>query len=542
MRRLTTLIAALALSIGLVPADAAPRHVATTEVIDVLGVLVHLAPEADMEAGMRGARERGLVIGARYPQIGVFVAYGPRSAMRRLEDSDPVDYLEENAPLQYLTDTSHRATRGESVLDGEVTLPDETVIDGTGVGVAIVDTGVDGTHPDLEDRMVDNLRIYCLPPQVPSEDPCEFVPLDDTDHPSGSGHGTHVAGTVAGTGLASERRFHGAAPGVGLYGLGAGTVSSITAAVAAFDWVLENHDKVDPPIRVVNNSWATGMSKPNPSNPSAITKMQMEMLDAGITVVFAAGNSGGGGSEQRTSTQCVLLTPGNICVANYDDKQTGTQQGSVSSGSSRGDTGDPETWPDLSAPGTGITATCRLTLPSCSSSRDHELDPPNHYSASSGTSMAAPHVTGIVALLYEADPGLRPGEVEWVLKETAHKFTFASPYRDDPLHPGGTSSYDKGHGLVDALAAVEAVLDPLVVSSPEGGATVGSSVDVSGRIWYGDTIEIAVDGTTITTLENVVRFWSHAVGGLQPGRHTITATLSSDGRVVGSVERVITAS
>jgi subtilisin family serine protease len=153
--------------------------------------------------------------------------------------------------------------------------------------------------------------------------------------------------------------------------------------------------------------------------------------------------------------------------------------------------------------------------------------------------MAAPHVTGIVALLYQVDPMLEPAEVEWVLEETAHKFTSGAGYQEDPLHPGATSSYDKGHGLVDARDAVEAVLHPLVVSSPAEGAAVDGSVQVEGRIWYGDSVDIALDGDPVVTLENVNRFWAHTLPGLAPGQHTITVTMSSGDRVVHSIERTV---
>jgi serine protease AprX len=72
--------------------------------------------------------------------------------------------------------------------------------------------------------------------------------------------------------------------------------------------------------------------------------------------------------------------------------------------------------------------------------------------------MAAPHIAGIVAQLYQADPALTPARVEDVLEDTALKFTNGAPYQADPLNPDSTASFDKGHGLVDVVAAVESLL------------------------------------------------------------------------------------
>lgn len=541
MHKLVTLVTAIALTVGLAPARAlAPG--AHLEGAESRGVIVHLAPGADMEAVAREVHREGFAAGSRYPAIDAFVAYGPLSALRDLKTTDGVVYVEPDIPLQYATETSHIATRGKTVLTGEVALPDGTRIDGASVGVAVVDSGVDATHPDLADRLVQNLRVVCSVVRVGPITDCRYVPLPDTDHVAVSGHGTHVSGIVAGTGQASGGRFHGAAPRAGLYGLGAGATIYLTEVLGAFGWILKNHDKVNPPIRVVNNSWGGATSKPSPDQPGAIGKFQKELLDAGITLVFSAMNYGGNGSEQQTSSECVWLQPGNICVANYDDGETGSRDGTLHSSSSRGAANDPETWPDLSAPGSRITASCRLTLPVCWFGFSHETAPPNHYAALYGTSMAAPHVAGIVAQLYQVDPLLTPAQVEGILEETAHKFSYGAPYQADPMHPEGTSSYDKGHGLVDARAAVEAALNPLVVSSPQSGSTNSGSVEVAGRIWYGDTVEIAVDGQSVATIETVSRLWSHTLPGLQPGQRVVTVTLYSNGRTVGSVERIVTVS
>jgi serine protease AprX len=377
-----------------------------------------------------------------------------------------------NQRLRWSTDTSHQVTRGQATLDGELTLPDGTLIDGDGdgVGVAVVDTGIDATHPDLEDRVAENVRIVCAVPGTVGisaglfdasecHGPKAAVPLTDTD--LAGGHGTHVAGTVAGTGAASDGRYRGAAPGATLYGVAAGTVQLVENGLDGLAWVLEHHDQVTPAIRVVNNSWGTDYREADEDDPQrgAITKMQNALVDAGVVVVFAAGNDGGDGSEPRTSHQCVNPTRGNICVASFDDQNRGDRdRGQMSSFSSRGAAVDPVTWPDLMAPGSDITAACRYTQPICWAHLSQEEDPPNTYAGLSGASMAAPHVAGIVALVLQVDPDLTPADVHELLQATAHKTDRGAPYEADPLHPGGTSSFDKGHGMVDVVAAVEALL------------------------------------------------------------------------------------
>lgn len=434
-----------------------------------VSVLIHVRP-GRWGSGVALARRAGLDIGSRYASIGVFVAYGPARAFRAVAAAGPYEYLEANRPITFATTTSHVATRGKDVLDGAVKTTAGKRIAGRGVGVAVIDSGVDGTHPDLAGRMGGNVKVVCTAPQpvaggpfggfTTCRGPKTFVPLADTDTPSAGGHGTHVAGIVAGSGGASGGRFHGAAPRATIYGVGVGTAVSVENALDGLQWVLDNHDQVTPQIRVVNNSWASGPRSYSPDDPvySAVYKLQDALVKAGIVVVMAAGNEGGTGSSQTTSAECVNPTPGVICVADYDDANSGTRSGSISETSSRGAADDPRTWPDLSAPGTEITSTCRLTLPVCSLHLAPETASPNLYATLSGTSMAAPHVSGIAAQMLQVRATLRPAEAERILKETAHKFEFGAPYEAaDPVHPG-TTSHEKGHGLVDALAAIQALL------------------------------------------------------------------------------------
>ncbi|MGH2695138.1 MAG: S8 family serine peptidase, partial [Actinomycetota bacterium] len=288
--------------------------------------LVHVRAGAGMASGIAAAKAGGLVVGSRYEAIEVFAAAGPADGFRRLAQSAAVELVESDQPIEVFTDTAHRATRGQDVLDGQV---NGTPFDGTGVGVAVVDSGVDGTHPDLVDRMGGNVRMVCPTTQAGAATfftpfrecigPRAAVPLADTDTVSLGGHGTHVAGIIAGDGTASEGRYHGSAPGATIFGVSAGAFLSMTDALDGLAWVLENHDNVSPPIRVVNNSWGTQAgdycgSEEDPCDEDelppfgptegrfhrAIWKLQEELVAAGVTVVMAAGNAYGTGYAPTT--------------------------------------------------------------------------------------------------------------------------------------------------------------------------------------------------------------------------------------------------
>jgi serine protease AprX len=397
-------------------------------VLDEGRALVHVAEDADL-GGVAGALDTaGVSIHSTYDVIDVIAVTGPRTALERAAAVDGVERLERDAPIETFTDTSHTATRGAELLDGEVTVGGE-IVDGSGVGVAVVDSGADETHPDLADRIGENVKV--LPGGL-------AVPLPISDTASLGGHGTHVAGTIVGDGSASDGTYRGAAPGATAHSVSGGLLISLAFALDGLDWVHANHDQVSPAIRVVNNSWgSSGEHDPD----GAVTQMVDALVDEGVTVVFAAGNSGGDGSSLATSPECTNPTAGVICVAAADDLGEGARDGGVADFSSRGEDGRPETYPDLSAPGVDIVAPCSLQLPICLTGALGSPDP-LFYATLSGTSMAAPHVSGIAAQVLQVAPDLEPAEVDALLTGTAED-------RGEP-------AFAEGAGLVDAVAAVEA--------------------------------------------------------------------------------------
>jgi serine protease AprX len=472
MRRSVRLLAAAVLTTAALtptlPAQAAPSgadlsdHLAeelpTLGLLERTTVLVH---GTDLAAADRAVARTGMTETMSFDRIGVVVARGTRAQIASARTQPGVTYLEGNQPIEFSQYTSHQATRGAEAMQ-TLTGADGTALTGTGVSVAVIDSGVDPTHPFLTEEdgtsaVVSNQKTVC----DPFEAFCQVVEVPttvDTDTLSVGGHGTHVAGIVAGrpTELADGTTIHGAAPGAKLVSLSTGAGLVIIGADAALNWVLENHEAPCgegvpaaecPPIKVTNNSYGpSGGGEFDPQ--SATVKLQRALAAEGVATVWAAGNDGGDGSESLTNPPGQDPTGGILSVASYNDLETGTRDGEVSEFSSRGQEGDPSTYPDVSAPGDTITSSCRIYLPICSTG----LDPVDggDYNTISGTSMAAPHVAGIVAQLFQDSPTASPAQVEDALTQTAHPYTFGTPY------VGGTS-YDKGHGLVDVVAAADAL-------------------------------------------------------------------------------------
>ncbi|HXH57493.1 S8 family serine peptidase [Iamia sp.] len=470
------------------PSSGAPAA-PTASVADGLAVQLRTAPAdvalpvfvhgTDIAAARGAVTSTGMRLITTWDKVGVAVAAATPAQVDAARTHPGVTYLEGDQPIDFQLATSNDATRGDEARAGGVPAQPATPLDGGGVSVAVIDSGVDGTHPffrgpDGRSAVVRNLKGVCvlgtLTP-VPS-DLCfaDLTAVNDTDTLSVGGHGTHVAGIVAGrpvrTTGAGAHDLNGAAPGASIVSLSVGAAISILGADTALNWVLENHEApcgagvsatVCPPIKVTNNSYGpAGGGEFDPE--SATVKIQRALAAEGVVTVWAAGNDGGDGSgaDQGTNPPGQDPTPGVLMVASYDDDGTGTRDGVVSDFSSRGADGELRTYPDVSAPGTDIESSCRPYLVICGTG----LQPVNGpglldvgtFNTISGTSMAAPHVAGIVAQLFQADPTTSAAEVEAAINGGAHKFTDGAPYSgtDD----AGSTSFDKGHGLIDVVAAV----------------------------------------------------------------------------------------
>ena len=361
--------------------------------------------------------------------------------------SDPrVAFLEADHPIALHLATATVASRARDVFDHAfqpatpaLTDAEERRIDGQGVAIAIVDTGVDGTHPDLADRLAGNHLVT----------PAGLVDAAYTSQ--GSPHGTHVAGIAVGTGAASGGVVSGAAPGAMLHAFAVMPGGTVAFPAIAFDWILQHGDEQSPPIRVVSNSWSCVTVLCHVAYRDRLhVQLASELARSGVVVTWSAGNEAGDGFLPLTAPEATNPTPGVISVAAYDDDDRGLVTRCVAEYSSRGAASDPATWPDVAAPGSRIFSAWPIE-PSATTRSPLK----NTYRELSGTSMAAPHVAGVVALMLQARPDLAPADVEHVLKATARKLACGVEYpRADAAHTYDGANYVDGHGLVDAYAAV----------------------------------------------------------------------------------------
>lgn len=474
-------------------------------------VRVMVQAGGSIEAAKAATRAAGLAPETSLDRVGIAVGVGTPAQVGSLATTPGVtrvDWADEE--VLGLTETSHEATRAIPVHDGAVDVDGDGVLDkltGRGVSVAVVDSGTDGTHPMFADengesRVKRNMKVVCsdalpilaggYPDGFAAASDCtvDATAVNDTDTPSLGGHGTHVTSIAAGSIVtdSSGRELRGAAPDSDIVSVSAGATLSVYGGSLGLYWVLENH--ADPcgdgscaPIVVVNNSWGpAGGGDFEADAPQVL--IQRQLVAEGVNVIWAAGNDGGDGSENVVNPYSQDPTPGVLSVANYDDGDQGSRDNALNSSSSRGLAGDPATYPDISAPGTNITAACRVYLPVCSTGLD-TTDP--DYNTISGTSMAAPHIAGYVAVLQQAalvQSGqlLSPGAIEDLLVDTAYQFGSRS-YEPDSRNPNSTSgtSFDAGHGLVDVLAAVER-LTGQTATVPPGAAcpTDGRFTDPQG--------------------------------------------------------------
>jgi len=339
--------------------------------------------------------------------------------------------------------------------------------DGSGVGVAIIDSGVTPAHDDLSDSSGRRVERFV-----------DFVNGQTATYDD-YGHGTHVAGIIAGNGFDSDGKRSGVAPGARLTvlkvldGSGSGRISDV---IAAIDYVVQNKDAWN--IRVINLSVATGVYESYNTDP--LTLATQRAVRAGIVVVTAAGNNGR--DAQGRPHHGGITAPGNApwVLTVGASSHMGTidrSDDTVAAFSSRGPGAiDYAAKPDLVAPGVGIES---LSNPSSTlyTTRSSYLLPGTvatsylPYLSLSGTSMSAPVVAGTVALMLQANPSLTPNEVKAILQYTAE------------FYPG----YDRlteGTGFLNAKGAVELAK---YLGSP-ATATYPSSDSWTGRIIWGNRL------------------------------------------------------
>jgi subtilisin family serine protease len=272
---------------------------------------------------------------------------------------------------------------------------------GKGVRVAVLDTGVDLTHPDLAGKVAESRNF------TEEADPDDIV-----------GHGTHVASTIAGSGAASGGKYRGVAPDATLL---SGKVCEVygcteSAILAGMQWAAaEQH------ATVVNMSLSGGDSPEVDPLEEAVGTLTEQH---GTLFVIAAGNDGADGSVGSPATADAALAVGAV---DRDD--------ALADFSSRGPrVGDGAIKPDITAPGVEIVA--------ARAANGQIGDPVGaRYASLSGTSMATPHVAGAVALLAQQHPGWTPGRYKATLMASAKP------------HPEQTA-FQQGAGRVDLARAI----------------------------------------------------------------------------------------
>ena len=404
----------------------------------------------------------------RFKHLPMMFALGSPDAVRQMSALPGVRSVYLNKPLHHFLHESNQTIKADQAWALGYT--------GGGVGAAILDSGVDGLYsPGLTfgSKTIANVKfiasvkdLVTFDPDDPGPRPAGALFLENlANSETSSGHGTHVAGMVAGTGGGSVAGWYrGVAPGANIIGIGTGDVLVIFWALAGFDYVLDRQQEYN--IKVVNNSWGTNGSF-DPNDPINVATRKVH--DAGVTVVFAAGNCGRGGDPDCPPEGESQLNPYSVapwvigvsatCKIGVQDP-TNSQSQCADPVSGRApvlanfsSVGVPHTIykPDIGAPGVRIVSTrssLGVTVDALAASNDARfcnisVQHLQYYTCISGTSMATPNIVGVVALMQGAAGGrLSPDQVLGIMRKTA-------------THLDGYEDWEVGAGLVNALAAVQ---------------------------------------------------------------------------------------
>tara|TARA_Y100000766_G_scaffold279617_1_gene288132 strand:- start:1659 stop:3833 length:2175 start_codon:yes stop_codon:yes gene_type:complete len=394
-------------------------------------------------------------------------------------------------------------------------------VSGKGVNIALTDTGVDSEHPGLEGKHVAGFDAVCFVHTDVHN--CALAGGRETDGSfdpdDGNQHGTACMGMAAATGLdadGSQSEFYGSAPNASLVDvrigtdIGAGPFETYLieqefyeSAMNGLQWIIDNKDTAWPGvdetlhgIDIISLSWGITSHEGGGSDGEDMhSRILNEATEAGVTVSNAAGNDGADNDGlSGMSSSSLSITVGATDDKNTIDREDDTVAGYSSRGPRR-DNGDGnpinELIPEVSAPGTNIIqAEGCVTSGGCHNDIPGQDASDNTYtSRGSGTSYATPSVTGIIALMMEANPDLSPMQIKEVLKQTAERRGPASAPTVDPYW-----NRDFGYGMVDARAAVElsmhlletnqttsidwTIQNHLLNVTEEGGTTI-----ITGHAW-----------------------------------------------------------
>ncbi len=391
-------------------------------------------------------------------------------------------------------------------------------LSGNGINIAMVDTGVDNEHPGLEGKFVAGYDAVCY---LHSDPQCVLaggrVEDGSFDPDDGNQHGTACMGMASATGLESDgtqSSFYGSAPGSGLVDVRIGTdvgagpfenylleQEAYESAMNGLQWIIDHKDDAWPGVEedshgidIISLSWGITSHEGGGSDGSDMhSRILDEAMEAGIVVSNAAGNDGADNDGLSGMSSSSL----SITVAATDDKNTVNRSDDEIAGySSRGprkDNGDGnplnELIPEISAPGSNIIqAEGCVSSGTCNNFIGGDASQNTYTGRGSGTSYATPSVSGVIALVMEANSNLTPLQIKEVLKHTSER-------RGGPSAPDVDPYWNRefGYGMVDALAATQ-----LAIFLHESGQsqsidpqlqnhglnfTQGEIINITGHAW-----------------------------------------------------------
>jgi serine protease AprX len=462
---------------------------------DELEVVVSFKQSGPVNANQVAAMNAlGITRGLTMRTLPVAGALATKAEVAALAKRSDVASIYWNAPLQYSNLEGRQISGAKRATDNPGAYGRALPFSGAGVTVVVNDSGIDANHPDLKygahvvQNTLGTTNLQAYDTMLPITY-TEGVPNTDL----GSGHGTHCAGTIGGTGAMSNGRYRGVAPGAQLVGYGSGAVLLILDAVGGLDYAATNQFSYGAPIRVVSNSW--GSSGPfDPTNPVNISTYQL--YKRGIVSVFAAGNDGPGENTHNPYAQAPWVI--SVGATEKDGVLTGFSSRGKYGEQGTFQTTDGKTWtyfnePSIAAPGVDIISTRALSgaLPPLEAEHDAAVIAPAQlpfYTHMSGTSMATPHVAGVIALMFEANPNLTPMQVRDILERTATNL-------------GGRLPWEAGAGHVNAFAAVAEATG----LRDDWGTTVNGLQTFNANALLtpgGAPVDFAIDFAPVGTVEN----------------------------------------